>query len=150
MLLMIGLVPSFMKNPSLASVLCFFQCGVSNALRRMSQLVEFLRFVNKPSSDRAVPLKSCCDKVMVCCGKVGNSDFGTARSLTPNKHVQRGLPLRVSTASAKPHPLENNCVASVKHCSILASNVLCFPLFGGTLRTRIARKGAEESDVCHG
>src|SRR6266566_5335040 len=82
MLLMIGLVPSFMKNPSLASVLCFFQCGESNALRRMSQLVEFLRFVNKPSSERAVPLKSCCDKVMVCCGKVGNSDFGTARSLT--------------------------------------------------------------------
>jgi len=58
----------------------------------MNQLVESLRFASKPSNERAVLLKSYCDKVMAGWEKVENSDLGTARSLTPNKYVQRGLP----------------------------------------------------------
>src|SRR6266487_1188862 len=138
MLLTIGLVPSFMKNPSLASVLCSFQCGVWNALRRTSQLVESLPFVSKPSNERAVLLKSCCDKVIAGWEKVGNSDLGTARSLTRINTCREGCHCASAPRPQKPHPLENNCVASVKHCSILASGVLCFPLFGGTLWMRIA------------
>jgi hypothetical protein len=51
----------------------------------MNQLVESLRFASRPSNERAVLLKSYCDKVMAGWEKVENSDLGTARSLTPNK-----------------------------------------------------------------
>ena len=45
---------------------------------------------------------------------------------------------------------KNSAVASVKHCSILALVVLCSPLTGELSADTIARRGAEERDVCHG
>jgi len=51
------------------------------------------------------------------------------------------------------YPLENNSVASVKHCSILALGVLCSPQSDGEGKCAsrgLMRKGAEERDVCHG
>jgi hypothetical protein len=41
-------------------------------------------------------------------------------------------------------------VASVKHCSILASPVVCSRFFESGPAVLKAKKGAEERDVCHG
>jgi hypothetical protein len=65
--------------------------------------------------------------------------------------AQRGLPLRPTFGYL--HPLENNVVASMKHCSILAFIVVCSAQSGGKEKGSgrgLVRKGVEESDVCDG
>jgi hypothetical protein len=51
------------------------------------------------------------------------------------------------------NPPRNILVAGMKHCSILAFNVLCSAQTGGREKPfgrGLVRKGAEESDVCYG
>jgi len=73
-----------------------------------------------------------------------------AESLTNDLTRQRGLPSARGGQLSKPHPLEILNVASVKHCSILASPVVCSRFFEGGPAVLKAKKGAEERDVCHG
>src|SRR6266576_2427938 len=125
MLLMIGSAPSFMENPSLASVPYSFLCGVWNASQRTKQQAASHRCINKLSNERAVLLKNW---LVMACWKVRNSDLGfCAQPHSERKRAERAAIAR-ERRIPKPHPLVINAVASVKHCSILAPSVLCSPL----------------------
>lgn len=50
---------------------------------------------------------------------------------------------------SEPHPLENLAVAGVKHCSILALNVLFFRPLREDQHMKTEKRSVER-DVCHG
>ena len=75
----------------------------------------------------------------------------SGRAQSPDGWRREGC--RGAQTEMTPNPPRNILVAGMKHCSILAFNVLCSAQTGGREKPfgrGLVRKGAEESDVCYG